>query len=792
MFLVVSCGGDATAPEEESVTSDGVWGDVLEGGVEDGVVPLDVALQTFELAIGDLPDVDAPGGDTEDITSGSGAIRWTLGHREQLTSDQLHAVTGYLDSVTGEIPEGARPWPVMALQVPPSAAAEVDEVALLGLIGQIEAKLASQLGRDLGVPIELYVAPNLVEGDADAFVVGTDSSGGYFGKMTKCTLTITKAGMGTASQVEDGVPSADLESLIAHEVFHCFEAAVGTLAQSQKRPSWVVEGLAQWAGETISGGSKVSKWGAWLLEPTIPLWDRVYSAIGFYAHLDEHGADMWGLADAIIAASDQGNENAYTTAIAGASPDVVPTWGPGTYRDPTRAPAWDQDGAGIVPVKYAPQTTLPAVTAGTVIEPNTPKLTADIWDTGIDAQVVSITGEGHGMILLADGAELSFPESVGTILCTEPGGCTCPDGTPGSSAVFRITERGDIRVGLTGHLDGTTLDLRGWDLEEFCDEYEAGGCLVGVWEVVSYSSPNQEIMDGSGGGITLTVDGEGDSVLDFNDSNPIFARVLVDDAPWVRVRQVGTVHFQVDVTQDEVVVASAVGVGYHIAGDVVLGDDIFQAGPGIGLDGAGMGPGVTLDCQGDTLTWTAPGGLAQYVFDRIASDGEDVPAPPQDGEPVGGGGGEGTPGGESPPQPSELPEGANACVILSLDEVRTVFPQAGGGVTEDDISGPFYRQCTYTDGMFLSIQPPADPEFVESGAGALDTETLVIDGIGVWARAFLNEGDPTFGITAGSVFMLSAGNEKGTVNILPWIDVIEGTPEYQALLDLIELALSRL
>lgn len=250
-MAVAACTGSAEPPAgTEAESTDPAW-DSITSGIVDGEVPLDVALAAFTLTVGPLPGVDDLSRGPVHVPSGTGALRWTLAHWEQLTAEQQAAVEGYLSPGA---PTGRGPVLAMTGRV---LAAEPDEQVLAELIAQVEDVIAQNLGRDLGVPIELHVAPSLEEADADALTNGVDAGGGMFGPMAKCVITLTKNGSDLASDVESGAqPSGLITSLMAHEVFHCFEMALSIdLVDSYTRPPWVVEGLAEWVGETVAGGS---------------------------------------------------------------------------------------------------------------------------------------------------------------------------------------------------------------------------------------------------------------------------------------------------------------------------------------------------------------------------------------------------------------------------------------------------------------------------------------------------------------------------------------------------------
>ena len=108
-------------------------------------------------------------------------------------------------------------------------------------------------------------------------------------------------------------------------------------------------------------------------------------------------------------------------------------------------------------------------------------LAADIWGTELNAEVVTLGGTGFGMILLPDGDELVLDGALSEVLCTNPEGCSCPEGSPGAGTVFRIVSPGSTRIGLTGHLEGSQLSIGGWSLDAFCQNQPELAGLIGQW-----------------------------------------------------------------------------------------------------------------------------------------------------------------------------------------------------------------------------------------------------------------------------------------------------------------------
>lgn len=143
-------------------------------------------------------------------------------------------------------------------------------------------------------------------------------------------------------------------------------------------------------------------------------------------------------------------------------------------------------------------------------------------------------------------------------------------------------------------------------------------------------------------------------------------------------------------------------------------------------------------------------------------------------------------------QGSDLPD---PCLFLTDDEVAGLV---GGSVSsvEDELGSPFIRQCSYSkdDGDFdgLSVQVAVAGSLEEGlfGFESDDVDIHDLDGIGEWAFAVINHENPEAAITA-SVQAVSAGSGTHAVNIFPYTGIFPDDARYQGLLDLLELAVSR-
>src|SRR5262249_48346789 len=100
----------------------------------------------------------------------------------------------------------------------------------------------------------------------------------------------------------DGGPDWVLDTL-AHEIFHCFQgAAYGTDYGWRHAPGWAVEGGAEWVGNDYLGEAAPTdtSWDWYLLMPSLSLQARSYSAVGFWAHLEETTGSPWKVFPAVF------------------------------------------------------------------------------------------------------------------------------------------------------------------------------------------------------------------------------------------------------------------------------------------------------------------------------------------------------------------------------------------------------------------------------------------------------------------------------------------------------------
>jgi hypothetical protein len=731
-------------------------------------IPLQTAIDAFSLAFGPIDGASAstlPSGFTGD---GSGPLRWLLGHWDDLTPTQQGQVTDRIAAWEASDTLGFGAGVDVAY---PRDAAYAESYQ--ALVDDSIVSLEALLGRSLDVPVTVKMAKTTAGlDDAWAVTIPHDAGGGFTGPIASCDIVVSP----TAAPFT----GAKALAIAAHEAFHCFEASLGTLAQSTSRPSWIVEGMAAWAGEVVAHGSDGSKnwWDGWLhVFYDQPLFARAYSTIGFYSHLTETGIDVWSRMDEAILASDGSSDDAYQVLIESADPDVIDTWAAGLFRDPTDAPRWDEDGPGITfDMPDVPYAELGNDTSALLdAQPHT-ALVAEVDAT---AEVVTFDSPGRGLVRFADGTSRPLDEVHGTAFCTT-GACSCPEGTPGYGTAFQPMEAGVTDLAPTGHMGGSRVLVIGWSLQRYCNQER---CQVGTWTSVRWDVP-RIILGGNGAPLVITRDGEG--YVNWGEAAPLLSwvhggtfanpNVLLP----LKIELHGASHFLGEYEGRDFKVTSSAGT-FGLTPYIDFGNGWESTtGADAGVGGfAGIGTAASFACAGDTLVLNGA-----IEFSRVSTEAT-LPGEAQDITPTTSSGGEGTGG-----QPGATPE-VNPCSLLKLAEVKTLDPDAKKPDGPDDLGTTMLIQCTFLPALSIQVSGPMGPGTYTSGAEAFGLTVVDLPGIGDWAVAEISPADPTIE-TTDSVLVVAAGNATGTVAIVPFSDVTPGTPEYDALIQLLQTALDRL
>lgn len=420
---------------------------MLSGIGAGGEVDAHTALQAFALAFGPVPGVLVPSGPKGRVLEGGGPLRWVLQHRDSLSGAQRTAVDRVLAGTTGS-------GPGKSVRGLPSVFAQP-------IVDEILTRYKAPIG---ALPIPVVVSTTTANGTAAAFASPVDANGGFTGPAVRCNVRITPLGQ--------SLPSDELTLVLAHELFHCYEAVwLGSVGAYTADPPWSSEGAADWASFNSAGPDPtpvVNTWPEYLTTPKAQLFGRAYDAVGFFGQVAQHGVDLWPLFPKLFT---PGSNVARYHVIADAGGDgFLDAWGSGYFRAPKRGDAWDITGKGVVPEGQAP---VPVVSLSVPNNSNV-KVTASPFATAQytmqpAADVARVVVNGHAR--LADDAGFDSTAVSDLYLCTKPGGdCACP-GSGGDANQVPITAQkvdGELTLGLTGATAGASGTIAGMSLKDFC------------------------------------------------------------------------------------------------------------------------------------------------------------------------------------------------------------------------------------------------------------------------------------------------------------------------------------
>jgi hypothetical protein len=449
---------------------------VLDRVHDDGTIDKDTALQAFALAFGPLPGVRPLSGAPEDILSGSGPLRWVLGHFSELTPAQQRAVRAAIGKPGGR---------ALSRADGPVLMASTEQSHFEDLVKQARNYYASRLP-NLSVPDPAYFVTlnnTNLEGTAYAYTYAVDANGATAGALDQCQIYFNPRARAASEAVK--------REAAFHEVFHCYQARMvpnlndfARLSANGTGPgAWLVEGGALWAGDEGAGAGPLaaSWWRDYFANPVNPLFKRTYDATGFFAHVQETGGDVFGSFPKVMQAISAGDVPAFN-AFVSSSDRFFSTWPTGLLRQPSLGADWDTTGPGI---------TRDAVRPGVMAIAGGASPGGSVLAYANDDRKLTVSAE---VMLVATGQYSRLRESAGgsfdssspsDIYCTRSGGCTCPDGTPLAGTKFKQLDPGAYYLALSGGTGSNTWSIVGFSLDEFCKQPPVDRCLVGNWKLVS-------------------------------------------------------------------------------------------------------------------------------------------------------------------------------------------------------------------------------------------------------------------------------------------------------------------
>jgi hypothetical protein len=298
----------------------------------DGQLDVEGALELFSYAFTPLPGVSLPSGASDQPADWADtAIRSVLNNWSELTVAQRQVVLSYLNtSPPASTPSAAAR---AATTTAPTAQLSVyhPETGSTTLQQQLQVKVqqalkdeAAKLGHTLA---EVGITnPNTAVQAVVATVEYQNSQGQQAGAWTWATsgpVTIDPtssaqpgalSGKPTACYIYfppsfwknlTWVPGSDNYDTLYHEVFHCYQAFVlgqEDLSVFYAAPDWVIEGSAEWAGDSMSGSDDYT-WPdlkqtgqttyGYLNNPRTGLNAESHEAFGLFYEIEYLGRPLW-------------------------------------------------------------------------------------------------------------------------------------------------------------------------------------------------------------------------------------------------------------------------------------------------------------------------------------------------------------------------------------------------------------------------------------------------------------------------------------------------------------------
>ncbi len=450
------------------------WGRVTIPG-SDGRLRLSDALRAFALAVGPVPGVSPPRGALTPIFSADLAIDTVLADFPQLSGGERHAVLAALGKQgPHSAAKSPRPVPTASAGAQPAITCPGADSSNAGAYRRQVAGLESSIGTRTGipftVPVTIVVAdartiPDAALADSEPCSISAD------GSLVGCAIRVRPA----SAKVSLGgdLTSEDRRAVVAHELTHCLLYQVlGTGYDAT--PAWYLEGAPTWVMATLAPDPiALAIWHRYLATPGLGLPGRAYTAVGFWAHLQESGSDVFHdigpVGHALLAGGD--GTAAGWDAVSPSS-TFLDTWGSGYAGGRYPGRAWLTSGTGL-PLYRASFETRGVSNGGSLdVDVNAYASAFDVLEVASDVVRISAGAHTYGMVSLGGGRTSVLAPGRTVELCTEDGGCDhCPAGESVPAGELPEMDAGREYLGITGGHDAGSATVVGMSFADFC----AGG-----------------------------------------------------------------------------------------------------------------------------------------------------------------------------------------------------------------------------------------------------------------------------------------------------------------------------
>lgn len=368
---------------------------------DDGQISLKTALEVIETGVADLPGVKVRRGAVGELTDATLAFETLAAEIDELSPDQR----AIYEQLTTPAPAAAR------RAVTAETQAE--------LLGYVDAARRALEAHGWSFPRVISLTIHEDQGGKAGNVLAYTSARDVIGESPTCDIFMLGAGLGLSAEGR--------RQTLSHEVAHCAQHFyMRNITDLKNTPAWVKEGGAEWlslvAYEHVTGSTYPTLfYRSWLREPRIDLFEREYSAVGFFSMIEQAGISPHTRYQEILTAGRTGgNEGAFKAAIAGAPQLFFDLWGAGLSRKPEFGAAWNLNGRGIIPSEPPKQ----LISNGTREAYSTESHAAMALELLIKSDVFIVIADKKlkGLLRGSDGKVRKLAHGA---YCAKPGGCKC-------------------------------------------------------------------------------------------------------------------------------------------------------------------------------------------------------------------------------------------------------------------------------------------------------------------------------------------------------------------------------
>ncbi len=267
---------------------------------------------------------------------------------------------------------------------------------------------------------------------------------------------------------------------MAHEVWHCYQMRqAGSGPNQVSIHPWIMEGEATWVENELYPNNTLPRdvqiWQAYTTTPLEPYNQRRDDGVGVFGHEGDLSAAgqpaLWPILLPVVSAGIQGADSAaLATLMQSDSNRFYSTWGASYFEDSSNSD-WDIEGPGQPGKNAAAPQSITVDNGDNQFIGNTGPFQAQYVAISGSADILVVTlSSGYGDLHDSGYAVQQTLDDVAPVaLCLKQGGCRCPDGSPGASALT-MPATAPIDVGMDGGSFSLVAGADGESLDQFCKQ----------------------------------------------------------------------------------------------------------------------------------------------------------------------------------------------------------------------------------------------------------------------------------------------------------------------------------